>query len=112
MFTSVPLIETIDLICEYVYDEHNVAKPNFPKSNFKKLLTLAVKGIFMFDSKFYQQIDGVSMGNPLGPSFANIFLAHLEKNYFDHPFAPKSYSRYIDNILCVFSSADNYTDFF
>jgi hypothetical protein len=114
LFTNVPLNETIDIICSYVYDEHNTNIPNFPVKNFKKLLTVSVGGLFMYNSLFYQQIDGVSMGNPLGPTFANCFLAHLEKDFFKHTFSPKFYSRYIDDIFCVFSSSndcDKFLDF-
>ena len=104
LFTNVPLLETINLICDYVYDKNNTDIPSIPVKNFKKLLTKSVEGIFMYNSRYYQQIDGVSMGNPLGPTFANIFLAHLEKQFMSHSFSSLSYSRYIDDILCVFSS--------
>ena len=34
---------------------------------------------FIFDNKFYKQIDGVAMGSPLGPTMANAFLCHYDK---------------------------------
>ena len=48
-FTIVPLHETIDLICNYVYDNNSGDTPAFPKNSFKKLLTISVEGIFMYD---------------------------------------------------------------
>ena len=33
---------------------------------------------FIFNSKFYNQIDGVAMGSPLAPVLADIFMAFHE----------------------------------
>ena len=32
------------------------------------------ESLVLFNSEYYKQIDGVEMGFPLGPTFANIFL--------------------------------------
>ena len=37
----------------------------------------------LFDDIIYQQVDGVAMGSPLGPSFANAFVAHYEQICLD-----------------------------
>lgn len=34
----------------------------------------ALKKLFEFDGLYYEQIDGVAMGSPLGPILANIFM--------------------------------------
>ena len=36
--------------------------------------------MFTFNDKIYKQKDGVSMGSPLGPLLANVFIAALEKD--------------------------------
>ena len=79
LFTNVPLSETIDLIADHVYDNSNSNCPPFKKLIFKRLLRLATGGMFSFNGKLYQQIDGVSMGSPLAPTLANFFLGHIEK---------------------------------
>ena len=71
LYTNIPLLETIEIISESVYDENSVIVPPFPKLIFKKLLTIATQGMFMYNDKLYKQIDGVAMGSPLGPSLAN-----------------------------------------
>ena len=46
----------------------------------KKLLKDACsKTAFTFNDKIYKQIDGVSIGSPLGPFIVNIFMTELEK---------------------------------
>ena len=50
------------------------------------------------------QIDGVAMGSPLGPLFANFYMGSLEEKIFkDHPgMQPPIYARYVDDVfLCV-----------
>ena len=74
LFTNIPLIETINIIANSLYDINSKKTPPFPKPAFIKLLTLASQGIFMYKDKIYKQTDGVAMGSPLGPSIANFFL--------------------------------------
>ena len=80
------------------------------KKIFKKLLNLATKGIFLYKDKLYQQIDGVLMGSPLGPTIANFFLAETETRLLQQQLnsAPKVYFRYVDDIFAIFNNeADN-----
>ena len=47
----------------------------------KKLLKDACsKTAFTFNDKIYKQIDGVSIGSPLGPFIVNMFMTELEKD--------------------------------
>ena len=55
---------------------------NLSKEECKQLLSLATKeSCFMFDNEYYQQIDGVAMGSPLSPTFANAFLSYHEQTW-------------------------------
>ena len=66
LFTNVSLKETIQIIADTIYSDHqNPNQPILEKEIFIKLLQLATKGIFMHKDKFYQQHDGISMGFPL-----------------------------------------------
>ena len=82
LFTNVPLVETIDIIINRLYDEHNNNSIPITKDIFKKLMLLAAQGIFMHNKRFYKQVEGIIMGNPLGPTMANFFMAHLEEKNF------------------------------
>ena len=64
LFTNIPLDETIDICIDSLYkDDENTAK--ILKDVFRNLLTVATKeSFFMFNNKFYKQIDGVPMGSP------------------------------------------------
>ena len=71
------------------------------KEIFIKLLRLATQGQSLYKDILYKQIDGVTMGSPLGPIIANFFLANLEnrivKNKNQHSL--KLYLRYVDDVL-------------
>ena len=74
LFTNIPLEEAID-ICVDNLDNDNENPPNIPKHDFRNLLNIATKEtFFMFNNKYYKQVDGVAMGSPLGPALANIFV--------------------------------------
>ena len=73
------------------------------------VLDACTKTVFSFNSKFYKQIDGVSMGSPLGPVLANIIMAEFEsttvKELVDKSLV-KLYMRYVDNTLLLVNDTD------
>ena len=95
----------MDIVCNYVHQQHS--PPRYSKDTFIKLLQIATGGYFLHRVKLYCQINGVTMGSPLGPTLANFFsVAHLENQFMAQQdvFMPVHYSRYVDDILCVFNS--------
>ena len=87
----------------------------FSLKSFPDLLTLAVKDIiFLFNSLTYSQIEGIGMGNPLGPSFANIFQCYHENNWLENcpeQFKPKFYKRYVDDLFLLLENPNQVTPF-
>ena len=43
------------------------------------LLRMDTTGMFLYNDKFFQQIDGEAIGSPLGPTLPNFFSAKMEK---------------------------------
>jgi len=103
LFTNIPLVETINICVDQ-------CKENLPYDltvpQFRSLLEIAVnESVFVFNNQLYQQKDGMSMGSPLGPTMANIFLCHHEKEWLENcpqDFKPIIYKRYIDDCFLVF----------
>ena len=105
LFTNIPLQETIKIRCDSLYKNQELLC-NISKNQFEKLLRAALSNnYFLFDGIIYEQIDGVAMGSPLGPSLANVFLAHYEQicvNDCPDEFKPVYNKRYVDDIFVLF----------
>ena len=105
LFTNIPLDETIDIIGESLFKDSEKFN-NFNKSQFTKFLNFAVKDSpFYFNEKLYIQKDGMAMGSPLGPTFANCFLCYHETKWVSEcpaEFAPLFYRRFVDDTFLLF----------
>ena len=76
LFTNVQLQETIDIAINLIFN-HN---PNIKVTKKEIFFFLFAKSQthFIFNSTFYNQIDGVAMGSPLAHVLANIFMGVCE----------------------------------
>ena len=71
------------------------------------------ESLVLFDDEYYKQIDGVAIGSPLGPTFANIFLSFHEQIWLKNcpcEFKPVICKRYVDDTL-LFRSKDHIEKF-
>ena len=63
------------------------------------------------DGRMYQQIDGVSMGSPLGPLLSNFYMGDLEHNILQNTNnKPNIYARYVDDIFIVIENETKLID--
>ena len=114
LFANIPLDETIAICVDMVFDKRKKVKAML-KRHFKQLLILSVKSsCFPISDFYYQQIDGVAMGSPLGPTLANLFLVSHERKWLEScpiHFRPKYYRRYVDDIFLMFEHKDHVKKF-
>ena len=114
-FTNIPLQETIDIAINLLFNHnHNI---NINKKELKKFFLFATSQThFIFNSRFYNQIDGVAMGSPFALVLANIFMGFYESKWLNEYNLNKSnfYLRYVDDILGPFDNEQdslNFLDF-
>ena len=111
LFTNIPLKETIDISINNLFETDEEIVLGFSKKQLKNLLTLAVNNcIFLFNEKFYVQVDGCAMGSPIGPTLANIFLSYYEKIWMEEcpaDFKPLLYRRYVDDTFLIFRKRED-----
>ncbi|CAF3279221.1 unnamed protein product [Rotaria sp. Silwood2] len=104
LYTNVPLTETIEIILKNLYDGQ-AKPPAINRGDMKELLDLATENShFLFNGQLYDQIDGVSMGSPLAPLFAEIFLQDFERKYLSSPedMGIVYWKRYVDDTFVLF----------
>ena len=97
--TNIPVEKTIEIILQNVYNYDHLSKPVISK---KLLLTCTTESPFKhINEDIYYQQDGVFMGSPLGPIFANFHMCHIENkilNSLNHNDKPVIYTLYVDDI--------------
>ena len=93
-FTNVPLSETIEICLTKLY---SLPDPSALRRHvLKDLLEFATKkSHFIFDGVYYDQIDGVALGSPLGPILANIFMCSFRVKDYEN-IIQYTFSSYID----------------
>ncbi|CAF3650056.1 unnamed protein product [Rotaria sp. Silwood1] len=106
LYTNVPLDETIEIILKNLY-ETRATPPTIQRDDMKQLLIFATKNThFLFDNNLYDQVDGVSMGSPLAPLLAEIFLQDFEKKH-SSTFTSMGivyWKRYVDDTFVLIDS--------
>ena len=87
---------------------------NITRKEIKKLFFFAASQThFIFNSKFYNQIDGVAIGSPLAPVLGNIFMGFHESKWLNeyNLTKPKCYLRYVGDILAALDNEQDSVNF-
>ena len=79
LFTSIPIKETIDFICDEIYTKKKL--PTICKQSiFVKLLyKLTTECTFSANGELFKQTDGVSMGGTVSVTFAGCYMNKIER---------------------------------
>ena len=114
LFTNVPIETTIDIIIATAYNHHSLPPPQIDADVMRQLLKICTTATpFSFNGTNYVQKEGVSMGSPLGPTFADFYMSHVE-NYLlsqNRVSNPVFYVRYVDDTLAIFNSNNHVRHF-
>ena len=80
LFTDVPLQKTIDIILKRIYKNKEI-NTFISKKDMKDIIILCTKSVHCsMNGDIYLQVDGNSMGSPLGPVLAGIFMVKLKRS--------------------------------
>ena len=105
MYSNIPTEEGLDAFKEELEKRED---KTIPTEYILKLLKLVLESnIFEFDREYYIQLIGTAMGTRVAPTYANIFMAKLEKFMLEN--CPQNLSelvhcwkRFIDDIFVIF----------
>jgi len=105
LFTNIPTTETINIILDRAFPNSETLKfEGMKRETLKKLLIICTQeSHFQFNGRCYEQIDGVAMGSPLGPLFANIFMDHFEQKHMEAltNLGVTNWMRYVDDVFAT-----------
>ena len=103
LFTNEPTTKTIELILDLAFKKTETFH-ELNRDELRELLTICVQqSHFQFNGNYFDQIDGVAMGSPLGPFFANVFMSNFEREHMSElrKLGVKRWSRYVDDVLAT-----------
>jgi len=111
LYTNIPLVETINIIADKLFPTPTSSFLGLDRSLFHKLLEIAtMNSFFIFNDILYKQCDGLGMGLPQSPVFANLFLSHHENLWLEKcpaDFKPVFYRRYMDDTFLLFNCSSH-----
>ncbi|XP_053989899.1 uncharacterized protein LOC128882340, partial [Hylaeus volcanicus] len=102
LFTKVPIEDTLQLMKHMLNPEE------------MKLAELCLKTTyFLFNGKYYKQIEGASMGSPLSPLAAEVFMEDFEKRALaSAKMKPTHWFRYVDDTFVIWPHGREHLDTF
>ena len=99
LYTNIPHEEGIQIIKDTITETCPIGK-----QHILDMLKCVLKfNNFRFDDTHYLQVNGTAMGTRVAPSYANLFMNHLETHKIKtHKLCPKVWFRFIDDIWSLF----------
>ena len=104
LYTNIPQEEGITTVCN-AYERFHNNRPPIPTHFLIDMLRLILKeNSFQFNGRNYLQIHGTAMGTKMAVSFANLFMAAVEREILNASRKkPLVWKRYIDDVFSLWN---------
>ena len=102
LYPHIPHEEGIEIMEEFL-NQREVK--DISTKSLCDLATIILKNkFFEIGEKVYHQLLGAAIGTKFAPTYANLFMAGLEKKIFENTnFKPLLWLRYLDDIFCIWT---------
>jgi hypothetical protein len=110
MFTNIPVDEALDVInAELLKDDTVESRSGLQLGPIMELLEVCLKTTyFQVHQKFFQQKDGMEMGNSLSSIVCELYMNHFEELALDSsPNRPSYWLRYVDDTFVIWPHGPN-----
>ena len=104
LFTSVPVQPSIQIVKQRLQQDNTLPqRTNMSIQQITSLLEFCLSNTyFLFQGKYYEQVQGAAMGSPISPLIANIFMEELEvKALSSSPLPPSLWLRFVDDTFVI-----------
>ena len=106
LFANIPTTYTTNLILDSIFSNGCTSGNGLNRIPLKKLIIWCTQNTtFEFNNKFYQQLDGVAMGSPIGSLMADVIMNHVVDKAFDltpPSHRPNFFCRNVDDCFAAF----------
>ena len=111
LYTNIPHDEGLEA-CREALNTRGITDP--PTDDVINLINLVLKkNNFSFNDTHYLQKHGTAMGTRMAPSYASLFMGHLEKDLLQQTEKkPSIWLRYIDDIFAIWPHGEEHLGHF
>ena len=104
LFTSVPVQPSIQIVQQRLQQDNTVPqRTSMSIAQITLLLEFCLTHTyFLFQGKYYEQVQGAAMGSPMSALIANIFMEEFEvKALHSFPHPPSLWLRFVDDTFVI-----------
>ena len=108
LFTSVPIDPALNIIKDLLKKDNTLKERTVTEvGDIILLLEFCLKNTyFSFQDQFYEQVEGATMGSPVSPIVANLYMEHLEQKALSTAPTPRFWHRYVDDTFVIQKEAN------
>ena len=103
LFTSVPIQPSIQIVKQRL--QQDTTLPQRTCMSIPQIITLLefclTNTYFLFQGKYYEQVQGAAMGSPISPLIANIFMEEFEVKALSTCPHPSLWLRFVDDTFVI-----------
>ncbi|XP_063077568.1 uncharacterized protein LOC134467623 [Engraulis encrasicolus] len=108
LYTNIPHEGGLEAMAHYLESQDD----GLPTELLLNMTRFILKSnYFLFNNKYFLQVQGTSMGSPFAPNYANLFMGLWEEKHIfnNNPFKDNLliFKRFIDDILLVFTGSEH-----
>lgn len=103
LYTNIPHAEGIQAVRQMMRTHRTWVRGDLHANTIATLLRMVLEfNNFEFNGQHYLQVGGTAMGTRVAPTFANLFMAHMEQlHVYPYPLQPSLWLRFIDDIFMI-----------
>ena len=103
LFTSVPVQPSMQIVKQRLQQDNTL--PQRTSMSIPKITSLLEFCLshtyFLFQGKYYEQVQGAAMGSPISPLIANIFMEEFEVQALSSSPPPSLWLRFVDDTFVI-----------